>query len=70
MVYIILERKMRLDNRISTPDSSTANIEYQYKEAVKQFTDNSVELDGEKYVNLDKALELLKNVSTFSSLFS
>ncbi|WP_291562673.1 MULTISPECIES: hypothetical protein [unclassified Clostridium] len=58
------------NNRIKVPDSSVVNIEYEYEEAVKQFMNNSIELDGEKYIDLNTAIKLLKNVSTFSSLFN
>jgi hypothetical protein len=67
----MLERKRKMDNnRIKVPDSSVANIEYEYEEAVKHFMNNSVEFNGEKYIDLNTAIRLLKNVSTFSSLFS
>jgi len=66
-----LERKRKMENnRIKVPDSSVVNIEYEYEEAVKQFMNNSIELDGEKYIDLNTAIKLLKNVSTFSSLFN
>ena len=58
------------NNRIKVPDSSVVNIEYEYEEAVKQFMNNSIELDGKKYIDLNTAIKLLKNVSTFSSLFN
>ncbi|HCQ91428.1 MAG TPA: hypothetical protein DIU45_19095 [Clostridium sp.] len=58
------------NNRIKVPDSSVVNIEYEYEEAVKQFINNSIELDGEKYIDLNTAIKLLINVSTFSSLFN
>ncbi|GAA0125868.1 hypothetical protein [Clostridium sp. ATCC 25772] len=66
-----------MNNRTENPnenirisDASKINLVNQYNQTVKTFKNNTVNIEGKEYLQLDKALETLKEVAPFSSMFT
>lgn len=54
---------------LDVPDSSETNLINDYKEAVEFFSNNSVDINGKQYIEFSKAVEVLRDVAPFSSMF-
>lgn len=66
-----------MNNRTENPnknirisDASKVNLVNQYNQTVKTFKDNTVNIDGKEYLQLEKAIDTLKEVAPFSSMFT
>ncbi|GAA0116851.1 hypothetical protein [Clostridium senegalense] len=58
------------NKNIRISDASKVNLVNQYNQTVKTFKDNTVNIDGKEYLQLEKAIDTLKEVAPFSSMFT
>ncbi|MGL4730205.1 MAG: hypothetical protein ACRCW0_01295 [Clostridium sp.] len=66
-----MQGKTENPNRnIRISDASKINLVHQYDQTVETFKNNSVNIDGKEYLELDKALETLQDIAPFSSMFT